>query len=489
MTILLGIDVGTTTCCALTIDPQNGRVHSAVSLDNSAALPPPVGYPERHELDLNRLYSLVDHLLGQTVQALGDAAGEVCGIAVTGQQHGLALLDAANRPLRPAITWQDGRTSEPEAERNGSSLAAFVARAGGRQEMAVCGCQPRAGYVGPLLFWLQQHDQLPAGARACFIPDAVVSYLTGRPPVCDATNGGGSGVMDLVTGEWHWTAVQRLGLDPSLFPAIRASAEPCGTLDRDVAERTGLTPGLPIGTALGDNQASYLGSVADPQRDLLINVGTGSQLSVATEHFLRLDDAEIETRALPDGRYLLVCAGLFGGRSYAYLRDLFRSVGRTFFAAAGDEELYEAMNAAAAAVPPGSDGVRCQPFFTGLRSQPELRGSFAGLSPETLTPGHLTRALLEGMAEAFAAFSQRMEPHSGPRSQLIGAGNGIRKNPLLAGILAARFGHPLDIPLQEEPAAAGAALLLGVRLGLLPDLAAIGALLRYRRIEQPPWQY
>jgi len=479
MDILVGIDVGTTTCCALAMNAADGHVLALLGEPNSAAIQPSAAHPRRHELDVGRLGRLVEHLLGDLSQELGSQACEVRGIGVTGQQHGLALLDERLRPLRTAITWQDERLLERTPDGLENWLERFVRQVGGPEALWRCGCQPRSGYVGPLLYWLANQGALPQDARACFIPDAVVSHLSGTAPVCDATNGGGSALFDIVDGEWAWEAIARLRLPESLFPAVKPSAEPVGALRPELCERTGLPPGIPVGTSLGDNQASYLGSVARPSKDILINVGTGSQLSLAAERFCRLDDAEIETRALPDGRYLLVCAGLFGGRSYAYLRRFFAQVGRAFYGQQ-DAPSFEQLNAAAAAVPAGCQGVRCEPFFTGLRSQPDLRGCFAGLSPETLTPGHLTRALLEGMAEAFHGFYERMAQQVGPRGGLVGAGNGIRRNPLFADILAERFERPLRVPAQSEAGAWGAAALTGVRLGLLPDLDEIGALIAYR---------
>jgi len=481
MEILVGIDVGTTTCCALAMNVADGEVLALVSEANNAAIAPSAAYPRRHELDIGRLGRLVEHLLGHLSEELGPHAREVRGIGVTGQQHGLALLDERLGPLRAAITWQDERLLERTPDGQETWLQRYVREVGGPEALWRYGCQPRSGYVGPLLYWLAQQGALARDALACFIPDAVVSHLSVTAPVCDATNGGGSALFDIVDGEWAWDAIARLGLPESLFPAVKPSAEPVGALRPELCERTGLPSGILVGTSLGDNQASYLGSVSRPSDDILTNVGTGSQLSLAAERFCRLDDAEIETRALPDGRYLLVCAGLFGGRSYAYLRAFFAQVGRAFYERQ-ESPSFEQLNVAAAHVPPGCQGVRCEPFFTGLRSQPELRASFSGLSPETLTPGHLTRALLEGMAEAFHGFYGRMARQVGPRSGLVGAGNGIRRNPLFADILAERFGRPLRIPTQSEAGAWGAAALLGVRLGLLPDLDAVGDLIAYREM-------
>ena len=113
-------------------------------------------------------------------------------------------------------------------------------------------------------------------------------------------------------------------------------------------------------------------------------------------------------------------------------------------------DLYERMTELAASVPAGSDGLRCEPFFTGSRTDPALRASFSGISPDNFTPAHFARALLEGMVSGFYAFFEQMKPVVGTRPLLVGAGNGVRHNSLLARMLARRFGKPLLIPATRK---------------------------------------
>ena len=462
MPLYVGLDVGTTTLSTVILDAQTGvlRAHHTVAHDAEATSPADKARG-RAELDLVRLHSQILCALAETVSLVGDERAHVRGIGVTGQMHGLALLGAENRPLGPAITWQDRRAQEQIPGGRETYLERFLSLAGGPPAFERMGCLPATGYLGVTLFWLKLNGRLPPPpATACFIPDAAVSFLTGQPPCTDPTNGGSSSVMDIVAREWAWPLIEHLGLPRELFPPVRESGERAGELRPELAREVGLPQGTPVYVALGDNQASFLGSVREPGNSLLINMGTGSQLSALAERFQRLPGLDV--RYFPGGKYLLVGAGLFGGRSYSYLRELFRQVGAAFFGGRGDEELYEEMNRLAAQVPPGADGLRCSPLFTGTRADPTLRGSLTGITPENLTPGHLTRALLEGMAEGFYAFYEQMRPLLGPRTQLIGSGNGIRRNPLLAQILAERFEMPLHIPALEEEAAVGAAVLAGV---------------------------
>jgi sugar (pentulose or hexulose) kinase len=273
-----------------------------------------------------------------------------------------------------------------------------------------------------------------------------------------------------------------LGLPAALFPPVHPSGERLGGLTTAMAEATGLPSGLPIFGAIGDNQASFLGSVADRGDTVLVNVGTGGQVAAYCEGFLY--DPRLETRPFPRGGFLLVCPGLVGGRTYATLQSFFQRVGTELLGTPDGEVLYATMNRLAASAPAGAGGVRCEPYFTGTRENPDLRGSWTGLAPESFTPANLTRALLEGMARAFHSGFEaiRRHLHRAP-SRLVGAGNGLRENPLLAGLVAEAFGLPLSVPAHREEAAFGAALLAAVGGGVYPDLASAGRLIRYAAIE------
>jgi len=475
----IGLDIGTTTLSAVVLDTDSGALLAQQTTPNNAGAFPA---PGRAELDIAQLQrSTIDCLASIVADAPIDPA-KVRGIGVTGQQHGVAFLDPAGAPVRPAITWQDLRAQENIPGSSQSYLQQMIAQAGGVEAFRRMGCLPAAGFLGTTLFWLHENNQLPAPSTvACFVPDAVVTFLTGAGPASDPTLAGSAGFFDIVANDWDWALLERLGLPASLFPPVGVAGAAAGGLRAELAGQIGLTAGLPVGVALGDNQASFIGSVREPATSLGINVGTGGQISARTDEFHFIPG--LENRPFPGGHYLLIGGGLFGGRSYAYLLNFFRQTGQQLFSGATDDDLYERMTELAGAVAPGSDGLVCAPFFTGSRIDPSLRASFTGLSPDNFTPGHFARALLEGMAEGFYRFGEQMAPVIGERSPLVGAGNGVRRNRLLAGILAERFGAPLHIPALAEEAAVGAAIIAAVGQGEFASLdEATAHLLRYAEV-------
>ena len=480
--MIIGLDIGTTSLSAVVLDPESGRQVAHRTVANRAGSFPG---PGRAELDLSRLYELTVQCLAELVAQADLAPTAVQGIGVTGQQHGVALIGPDAAPAGPAITWQDLRVQEPLPGSDRPVLERFIAAAGGREAFRNTGCLPAAGFLGPSLYWLDLQDALPGPpVTACFVPDAVVSFLTGATVVCEPTLAGSSGIFDILANCWDSTLLERLELPGELFPAIGGAGDVVGGLRQELAEAVGLAAGTPVTVALGDNQASFIGGAPEPGRSLLLNVGTGGQISARTDGFHFIPG--LENRPFPEGQFLLIGGGLFGGRSYAYLQRFFQEVGAGLLDTEVPDDLYERMTELAAKVPAGSDGLRCEPFFTGSRTDPGLRASFSGLSPDNFTPAHFVRALLEGMADGFFAFFEQMKPVVGMPPLLVGSGNGVRQNRLLARILAGRFGKPLLIPSHAEEAAVGAAVAASVGLEIFENLeAAAAALLDYADAVEP----
>lgn len=467
----LGIDVGTTKIAALVLDASAGKALAVEEVANDARLP---AAPGRSEWSADRMVELA---IAAARGALARVdARQVAGVGVTGQMHGVVLVDGSLRPLGPLVGWQDERCNAPDGGH--PSTIAWMASLADPAALDATGCRLASGFLGATLFWLSRHTGLPDGATAAFIPDYLVARLAEATPVTDPTDAAGSGLFDVAAGRWRQDLLAALGLPPRLFPDVLPTGAVVGRLASAPAAAVGLPRGIPVMNALGDNQASFLGSVGDPERDLLVNVGTGGQVSATTGSFVR--PSALETRPYLDGRCLLVGAELAGGSAYSLFAEFLRRAGADVLGVGASVDVYAALGRLAAAVPSGSDGVRCDPRFLGTRSDPSGRGGFAGLSPDTFTPGHLARALLEGIAETyFGLYDEMLGAGLWPRGRLVGSGNGVRRNPLLGQVLAERFGLPLARPRQAEEAALGAAIVSAVGVGDLDGFASAGRAVGY----------
>jgi sugar (pentulose or hexulose) kinase len=447
---LVGLDLGTTTVTGVLLDAERGQVLRLARRPNDSALRPSLS--TRAEQAPRRLRALALEVLAE-IAAAGDPVG---GIALTGQKHGLLCAGAGGEPLSPLISWQDRRTAEPLPD-GSTTLDQLRARLGGL-DWHENGCRIQHGYGAATLFWLLARNGLPPGTHwVCTVADWLAGQLAGLPPVTDPTFAASWGLYDVVRGAWNVAFLDRLGLAAWLFPPIRPSAQRLGGLLPEVARQVGLPAGLAVFNTLGDTQASYLGSVVRPDDSILFNLGTGGQVCWLVPEFEPPTEA-VETRPLPGDRYLRVGASLSGGAAYAWLNRTVRAWLTEFGLEAGEEAVYERLNALATACYDTGD-LRVQTTFLGVRGNPAIQaGSIKGLSLDELRLGTLARATLTGIVDELRDLHRAHAGGAARHTQVIATGGGVWGNPLMPGLIEERFGLPVQIPAQRETAAVGAAV-------------------------------
>lgn len=478
MTLVLGIDLGTTKTTCIAVDTADGRIVANATAATSGSVTSEADRSlGRSEFDARKLIDCAIECLKNIAEKLGSQAREVIGLGITGQQHGMVVVDRDLTPLTPFINWQDQRGNEPSS----TAGQTWVEVANQRIASEVAhrtGCRLRTGFMATSLFWLAAHNRLPPSGTACFLMDVFAATLTKSSPVTDPSCAGSAGVFDVPTRQWNHVAIQSLGLSLDRFPTVREAHETVGRLTGELATATGLPTGMPVFVPIGDHQASFLGSVADRHSSVLLNVGTGAQVAVFTPN----DDYRfpIELRPFPIAGNLLSCVGLTGGWQFQVVEQFFRKVGEQVFGQTVTEPLYAALTKLAESVPSGAAELNFVPTFSGTRANPTQRGSLTGLSAQNLTPGHFVRSLIEGMATDYrSAYDLILSVTGQPMSQLVTAGNGLRENRLLADIVAAKFGLQPQATRHREEAAFGAALIATVGAGVCRDLNEAGRLVAY----------
>ena len=210
---------------------------------------------------------------------------------------------------------------------------------------------------------------------------------------------------------------------------------------------------IPVYIPIGDNQASFLGATGGKTDAMLVNMGTGGQFSVYTEHFLECPG--LETRPFPGG-FLLVGSSLCGGRAYALLESFLRQTAKAMTGSTPNS-CYDAMNTLLSSGCP-EDLPTVVPLFQGTRQDPTLRGSITGLNTENFTPRHLIWAMLQGMTAELHDMYLRFLAAGGAPAVLIGSGNGLRRNSHLQNCFSRMFGQKLVMSDCNEEAATGAAI-------------------------------
>lgn len=279
--------------------------------------------------------------------------------------------------------------------------------------------------------------------------------LTGRrEPLIHVSNAAGIGDFDVERRRFRREDLRSANVDPSIYPDV--------TEGRDIL---GYYRNIPVVTAIGDNQASFLGADKGENDTLLVNIGTGSQVSAILRDFQQADG--LETRPYIDGRYLIVGASLCGGRAYAVLERFFReyvSAANELTGAGGEAaSQYEIMGKLAGKGRKNRSGVRAVTTFSGTRQDPKGRGQITGLSEDNFTPENVIYAVLDGMVrelyEMYQCMSSGDPDENGIRVRRLAAtGNGVRRNPVLMDIIEEKFGMQAVLSEEKEEAALGAAL-------------------------------
>ncbi|MBQ1552931.1 MAG: hypothetical protein IIZ66_05230 [Clostridia bacterium] len=420
-----GIDIGTSSVCVLTVD---GAAENHVTVRNDCVLDCS-GF--RREQDARAI-------IDKTFRLLSDAVTEdIQSVGVTGQMHGVVYIDRNGEPVSPLYTWQDERAGE--VYRDGLTYCEYLTKTSGHPVSP--------GYGLATHFYNLVNGLVPSDAVTfCTIHDLLVMRLTGRKtPVVHPSDAASFGFFDLEKRVFDADALRDCGMDPSFLPEV------CG--GEDIA---GTYRGADVFAAIGDNQASYLGSVG---RDggVLINVGTGSQVSAACPFKKDVPDG-VELRPYTGGGYLAVGAALCGGRAYADLERFFRAVLRDI-GGVETESVYAAMDALT------SSPLSCEPLdvstrFCGTRADPTERGYIKNLGEENFTPAALCDGVLGGIAEElFGLYGKIETAFPGIGNRFVCSGNGARKNEALRNRLQKRFGRDMPLTSHTEEAAYGAYLL------------------------------
>ena len=428
----LGLDIGTTTISAVIFDPEERAVCRAKTIPNQCFIE--TGNDWERIQDAERIAEKAFDLASEML----DEDAEIASIGLTGQMHGILYLDKEGNCVSPLYTWQDGRGNL--SEERGMSLVQEI-----RDR---CGITASSGYGLVSHLYNRRHGLVPEDAAGlCTIGDYLGMKLTGRKrPLMHAGNAASLGFFDEISCTFRTDLLSEMGMEKGL------SFLP--ELTEDFA-RLGFFRGRPVSAAIGDNQASFLGSAGTEKNVVLVNMGTGGQISVLSDrHFTA---PGIEARPFRRGEYLLAGSSLCGGRAYAILEGFFRSL---VTAAGGpDRPVYELMGRLAREGAALQDPMTAVTAFSGTRVDPDLRGSFQNVSEDNFTPASMTIAVLRGMAEELHQMYDLIREGTGITAlRLIGSGNGLRLNPALQDVFRGTFQLPLSLSPFMEEAACGAAM-------------------------------
>jgi xylulokinase len=479
----LGIDVGTGGTRAILLD-ERGRVVGAATAEHEPMSSPQIGWAEQSPEDWWRAAC---QAIKQCLAKSGATAGEVAGIGLTGQMHGLVLLDEKDHVLRPALLWCDQRT---EAE-----CSDITQQVGAARLIELTANPALTGFTLPKMWWVQRHEpQIWARVRSILLPKDYVRFrLTGARAI-DVADASGTLMFDVVHRQWSKPMLEVSRVHEAMLPRVLESPEVSGHVNEEGARASGLRAGIPVVAGAGDQAAGAVGTGIVKAGAVSATVGTSGVVFAATSKPVLEPGGRIHTfcHAIPQ-RWHVMGVTQGAGLSLRWFRDQF-GVGKD-----DGRDSYERLSEEAAGVPPGADGLLWTPYLMGERTphlDPNARGALVGITAQH-TRGHVIRAILEGVAfslrDSFTLFQDIGVPIESVR-----LGGGGARSPLWQQIQANIYGMPVEVVEADEGAAYGAGLLAGVGVGHWESVeAACDSTVRVaKRIQPEPkvvdkmnWQY
>ncbi|KVW72608.1 FGGY family carbohydrate kinase [Burkholderia ubonensis] len=436
---LLGIDLGTGSVKLVTLDPDG--VERAVASERYALSSPQPGWAEIAP------QAWWDALVRAAARLPADERAQVAAIGFSGQMHGVVLIDAAGRAVRPALLWPDTRAARLAAAADWPDAPNPVA----------------PGMAGPLLRWVAASE--PAALRAArwaVQPKDWLRIALGGDVAADPSDACAT-ALATPDGAWDAARLDALGLPRALFAPVRASTAPCGGLAAQAAAALGLPAGVPLATGAADTACAALGSGLVADGDALLTTGSGGQIVVLADRLPAARRGLHRYRAAAGGGYYTMAAMQNVGLALEAVRGW---LGYASWPAAYDDAFAQ----------PASERLSFLPYLSGERSpwmNPDARGGWLGLGLGD-TRGAMMRAAFEGVAFALRAGldairAEGAEGAEGAERRAVASlrlAGGGSVDPRWRQLLADALGASLDAGDCPNAATRGAALLAGVAIGL-----------------------
>ena len=442
----LGIDTGTGSTRALLVDEQGGLRGSCTAAHAEMVMEQPL-WAEQHPDDWWR--AACEAVQGVLAQA-GISGTAVRGIGLSGQMHGLVLLNEAKEVIRPALIWCDQR-SQPQVDAINTAL--------GREHVVEWTANPvLTGFTLPKLLWVRDHQpELYAQVKHMLLPKDYVRFRLTGELASDVSDASGTALFDVVNRRWSFEMADGLEIDRAILPRVYESAEISGTVTKDAANLTGLAAGTPVAAGAGDQAASAVGNGIVEPGVVSCTLGTSGVMFAHTDHPAYDPLGRVHTFChAVRGQWHVMGVTQGAGLSLQWFRNQL---------APGIP--YDALMAEAAQAPAGSDGLFWLPYLMGERTphlDATIRGGWVGLTARH-TRAHLIRAIVEGVSYSLKDGLAIIESLGVPVNSVRASGGGAN-SPFWRQVLADVFAKRVVTLASQEGSAYGAALLALVMNGV-----------------------
>ena len=460
MAYVMGIDVGTTGTRAVIVSEDGEVVGAATGGHEPMSMPRP-GWAEQHPEDW---WKATQEAVPAALNDAGLAGPEISAVGLSGQMHGVVLLDKENRVLRPSLIWCDQRSQEQ---------CDWIAEKVGAERLIELTSNPAlTGFSAPKFLWVRDHEpEIFQRAAHLLLPKDYIRFRLTGGFATEVSDASGTLLLDVKNRRWSGEVCSVLGVDSRLLPKVYESVEVTGGISRQVAEDIGLKPNTPVVGGAGDQAASAIGNGIVFPGLTSITLGTSGVLFAHTDAPRVDPQGRIHTfcHAVP-GKWHVMGVTQGAGLSLRWFRDQLAAQ-EVAQAAKENRDAYELIIQGAESAPAGSEGLLWFPYLMGERT-PHLdasaRGAWFGLTAAH-TRAHLIRAILEGVAFSLRDSLEIFQELEVPITQVRLSGGGSR-NPFWRQVQADIYGQELVTLGTSEGSAYGAALLAAAGSGVFSSV-------------------
>ncbi|MBS3791572.1 MAG: xylulokinase [Candidatus Bipolaricaulota bacterium] len=447
---LLGLDLGTTRVKVLLVSPDGNVVASA---DDDYPLDRPAD--EAAEQSPEEWWKASCKVIRSILARPDIEPEQIAGLGLAGQMHTAVFLDENLQPVRPAITWADGRSSS-QAEK-------IERRIGEKNLLEITYNRSLPGFTAPKVLWLKENEpELFAKVKKVVLPKDYLRYRLTGELIADKADASATLLFNLAEEEWSDRMLKLVGLTTDSVPPLVESSSVAGEITKKAAELTGLAEGTPVVAGAGDQQAGALGVGAVKPGIVVSTIGTGGQLFTTSEELIEPREGRVHVfrQCLPQSWHVMGAMQAAGLALRWFKENVVDKAG-------GGRFNYEDISDLASKAPVGSNDLLFLPYLTGERSphlDPDARGCFIGLSLNHELP-HLLRGIMEGVTFGMRDSMEVLQELGLPIEEIRCAGGGS-KSQVWRKIQSDVYNRAIAKTNIEEPAALGAALLAGIGLDL-----------------------
>lgn len=448
--LAVAIDIGTTTISAAVFDLTYKNQVEAYCIPNHFKLSGKEPFFDEQDADAisKKASELLNHIINRY--------SGITSIGITGQMHGIVYIDVNGKAVSPLITWQDKRAdqifsgNETYCDRikrlTGEKISTGFGFATHYYNI-ICGLVPKTA------------------VSFCSIMDYLVMRLTEKKsPLVHSSVAASFGMFDICKYRFMTEKLAYLKIYEEFLPEVTKDNATCGVYR-----------GIPVSVAIGDNQASFLGSVKTPADSILINIGTGSQISMMSDYCTV--GKTVELRPFIGSKYLICGSALCGGSAYAMLERFFREY--SVSAGGRDTPQYETMNLlASAAYESAHAPLNVDTAFGGTRADPARRGAIYGIDEKNFTPANLTLGVLHGIVRELYDFFVDADIEG--KSKIVASGGAVQKNKTMQRIISDIFEMPVSLSANREEASVGAALFSALAVGFVKNIEELSEYINYK---------